>query len=248
MNPHPDWLIPDWPAPPTVRALITTRAGGVSTGPYASLNLGTSVGDDPDAVAANRARLRACLPADPVWLKQVHGADVVDADAHPRLPHADASIASQPRTVCAIQVADCVPVLFADVRGRAVAAAHAGWRGLAGGVLANAIAAMHAHGVAAEEMLAYIGPGIGPAAFEVGADVYEAFTASDAGACAAFVQHRPGKWLADLHAFVRRALRAAGVTRVYGGMLCTVSDPARFFSYRRDRVTGRMAALVWRED
>lgn len=248
MNAHPDWLVPDWPAPTAVRALITTRAGGVSTGPYASLNLGTSVGDDADAVAENHARLRACLPADPVWLKQVHGADIIDANTHPVLPHADASITTQPRTVCAIQVADCVPVLFADAHGRAVAAAHAGWRGLAGGVLANAIAAMHARGVSAADILAYIGPGIGPTTFEVGADVYEAFTASDAGADAAFVQHRAGKWLADLHRLVRRALLTAGVTRVYGETLCTVSDPARFFSYRRDRITGRMAALVWRED
>ena len=247
MNGDRGRIVPDWPAPQRVRALITTRAGGVSNGPYASLNLGTAVGDDPQAVAENRARLRAELPADPVWLKQVHGADVADADAHPVLPRADASIASTAGTVCAIQVADCIPVLFADVAGRAVAAAHAGWRGLAGGVIENTVRAMNARGAAARDVLAYVGPGIGASAFEVGADVYEAFTGSDPGAAAAFSPQRPGKWLADLHGLVRRALARAGVTRVHGEPLCTVSDPARFFSYRRDRVTGRLAALVWLE-
>lgn len=246
MTRHPDWIIPDWPAPPGVRALITTRAGGVSSGPYGTLNLGTSVGDEPDAVAENRARLRAVLPGDPVWLKQVHGADVIDADAHPVLPHADASIASGAGTVCVIQVADCIPVLFTDVRGTVVAAAHAGWRGLAGGVLQNTIRAMQVRGVSTDEILAYIGPGIGPSAFEVGGDVYEAFTAHDTGASGAFAAQPHGKWLADLHALVRRALVGAGVARVHGEPLCTVSCPERFFSYRRDRITGRMAGLVWR--
>jgi YfiH family protein len=246
MSVHPDWIVPEWPAPSRVRAFITTRAGGVSTGAYASLNLGASVDDDPDAVAENRRRVRAALPADPIWLKQVHGTDVIDADAHPRLPHADASIASMPGTVCAIQAADCVPVLFTDLSGSVVAAAHAGWRGLAGGVLGNTVAAMQARGTRAEDILAYIGPGIGAYAFEVGQDVYDAFTARDPGASTAFVAQPAGKWLANLHALVQRALRGSGVTRIYGEPLCTVSDPARFFSHRRDRITGRLAALIWR--
>ncbi|MGE5526297.1 MAG: peptidoglycan editing factor PgeF [Rhodospirillaceae bacterium] len=247
MNPHPGWIIPDWPAPACVRSIITTRDGGVSTGPYATLNLGISVGDDATAVTENRRRLRAALPDEPVWLKQVHGAKVIDADAKPSLPDADASIASLAGTVCAIQVADCIPVLFTDVRGSVVAAAHAGWRGLAVGVLANTISAMQARGVTSSEILAYIGPGIGPSAFEVGSDVYKAFTAVDPATATAFSPHQPGKWLADLHALARRALQRAGVWRIYGDPLCTVSDKARFFSYRRDKTTGRMAALVWRE-
>jgi len=246
MTVHPDWIVPGWPAPPGVRAIITTRAGGVSTGPYGSFNLGVSVGDDPAAVAENRARLRAALPSDPVWLRQVHGAQVVDADAHPELPHADASVASRTGTVCAIQLADCIPVLFADRTGSVVAAAHAGWRGLAAGVIANTVQAMVARGAASGDILAYIGPGIGPDAFEVGADVYAAFTVQDDEAVHAFRPKAEGKWMADLHALVRRALTRAGVTRLYGEPSCTVSDPARFYSYRRDRITGRMAALVWR--
>ncbi len=246
MSLHPEWIVPVWPAPPNVRAVVTTRAGGVSAGPYRSLNLGTAVGDDPERVAENRARLRAAVPADPVWLKQVHGAEVVDADAHPVLPHADASIATRAGAVCAIQIADCLPVLFTDTRGTVVAAAHAGWRGLAEGVLRNTVEAFKRRGASPRDLLAYIGPGIGPQAFEVGDEVYEAFTARDAAASHAFSRLREGKWLANLHALARDALHEAGVTLVYGSPTCTVSDPERFFSYRRDRITGRMAALVWR--
>jgi YfiH family protein len=230
-----------------VHAIITTRAGGVSTGPYATLNLGVSVGDDPAAVAENRARVRALLPGDPVWMKQVHGSEVVDADEKPVLPAADASVASRAGSVCAIQVADCIPVLFTDRAGTIVAAAHAGWRGLAGGVIANTVAAMCSRGAAASNILAYIGPGIGANAFEVGQDVLDAFVAVDAQAPTAFKPLRAGKWLADLHTLVRRALARAGVTEVYGNPLCTVSDPHRCYSYRRDKVTGRMAALIWRD-
>ena len=247
MTRHPDWIVPDWPAPRNVRALVTTRAGGVSGGPYESLNLGVSTGDDPAAVAENRARLRAALPGEPVWLKQVHGATVADADLCPALVPADASVATQAGVVCAIQVADCIPVLFADTRGCAVAAAHAGWRGLAAGVLENTVDALRARGVPPEDVLAYIGPGIGPSAFEVGADVYEAYTRNDADAAAAFARKGADKWLADLHALARRALAKAGVVRIHGEPACTYSDRARFFSYRRDRITGRMAALIWLE-
>ncbi|MGA0025060.1 MAG: peptidoglycan editing factor PgeF [Burkholderiales bacterium] len=239
----PQWIVPDWPAPANVHALVTTRDGGVSSGPYASLNLGTRTDDDPAAVAANRARLQAHLPQPPKWLAQVHGSTVVDADGLADIPSADASIARQPDTVCAILIADCLPILFTDRSGSCVAAAHAGWRGLAGGVIANTVARMPAD---PGELLAYIGPGIGPAAFEVGDDVLHAFCDEAPENRSAFAALRPGKWLCDLPALARVALRRAGLTRIYGGNDCTVSDPQRFFSYRRDKLTGRMAALIWR--
>jgi hypothetical protein len=242
-SPHPDWIVPDWPAPAGVTALITTRAGGVSTGPFASLNLGLRAGDDPQAVAANRDRLNALLPEPPRWLRQVHGPVVVDADALSGEPEADAAIARRPGTVCAVLVADCIPVLLADRAGTTVAIAHAGWRGLSRGVIENTVRAMAGAG---GELIAYLGPGIGPAAFEVGEDVREAFLARDAGAAAAFKPHAAGKWLADLFLLARLCLRRAGVGEIHGGSLCTYSDARRFFSYRRERTTGRMAALIWR--
>ena len=243
MNPHPDWVVPDWPAPPNVKALITTRTGGVSREPFASLNLGLRTADDPQAVAANRQRLRACLPQEPKWLRQIHGSDVVEADALTNAPEADASVARRPNTVCAVLVADCIPVLLADRAGTTVAIAHAGWRGLARGVIKNAIKRM---ALPPEGLIAYLGPGIGPRAFEVGADVRSAFLSRGAQSEAAFTPHAPGKWLADLFLLARHALLRAGVTNVHGGGLCTHSDARRFFSYRRDRVTGRMAAVIWR--
>jgi YfiH family protein len=243
-----DCLIPNWPAPAHVKALITTRTGGVSAGPYAALNLGVSTGDDAAAVAANRRRLSALIPQPPRWLQQVHGARVLEADRVTDRPEGDAAIAHEVGTVCAILVADCLPILFTNRSGTLVGAAHAGWRGLAAGVIGNTVAALLANGARAADLLAYIGPGIGPDAFEVGDDVYEAYTRSDPGAAAAFKARGPGKWHADLFALARRALAAAGVTQVYGGGLCTYSDPQRFYSYRRDRTTGRMAALIWRDD
>jgi YfiH family protein len=243
---HPDWIVPDWPAPGNVRAVITTRAGGVSTGPYSSFNLGRTTGDDEAAVKENRDRLRSLLPADPRWLRQVHGATVVEAESVRDAPQADAATARESGTVCSIMIADCLPVLFTDAQGSIVAAAHAGWRGLAAGILDNTIAAMAARGANARDLVAYIGPGIGPAAFEVGEDVYEAYTSRDAGAAAAFRADGRGKWLADLPLLARRALERCGVTRVYGADLCTYSDARRFYSYRRDRVTGRMGAFIWR--
>jgi YfiH family protein len=239
-----DWIVPEWPAPANIKTLITTRNGGVSQGPCASFNLGKRTPDDPAAVAANRAYLRRLLPQEPKWLIQVHGANVIEADGTESSPEADASVARRPGTVCAVMIADCVPVLFTDRRGTLVAAAHAGWRGLVGGVLENTVRTMN---VAPAELLAYMGPGIGPNAFEVGADVRDAFLARNAGAATAFVSCGPNKWLADLYALARQALRRAGVTQVYGGGFCTVSDERRFFSYRRDKTTGRMAALIWRE-
>src|SRR5262245_11876341 len=241
---HPDWILPDWPAPPNVRAFVTTRAGGTSGGSYESLNLGLRTADDPAAVAANRAALRSLLPGEPVWLRQVHGNRVIDADLPPVAREADAAGARNAGTICAVLVADCVPVLLADRAGSTVAVAHAGWRGLASGVIENTLSAMRCP---PEDLLAFLGPGIGPRAFEVGSDVRDAFLASDPDAGNAFVPHAPGKWLADLFSLARRRLARSGVPGVFGGGLCTYSDPARFFSHRRNPATGRMAALIWKE-
>jgi len=246
MTLHPDWIVPDWPAPPGIKAVITTRAGGCSTGPYASMNLGLRTGDDANAVAANRARLRGELPQEPRWLRQVHGSAVADADAlATEMPEADASIARLPGTVCAVLVADCVPVLFTNNGGTVVAIAHAGWRGLAGGVIEHSVEAI---GGQPGDLMAYLGPGIGPQAFEVGPEVRQAFLKDNPQDAAAFTVHAPGKWLADLFLLAHRRLQRAGVRHLFGTGTCTYSDPARFFSYRRDRTTGRMAALIWREE
>ena len=242
---HPDWVVPAWPAPGNVTALITTRAGGVSRGPFASFNLGLRAGDDPQAVSANRDRLMSVLPQPPKWLRQVHGANAVEAESVTDPPEADAVIARLPGTVCVALVADCIPVLLADRAGTAVAIAHAGWRGLAGGVVENTVSRM---AVDPRSLIAYLGPGIGPTAFEVGTDVRDAFVTRDAHAQAAFTPHAPGKWLADLFLLARQRLQQAGIEDVHGGGLCTYSDAQRFFSYRRDRATGRMAALIWRSE
>ncbi len=243
---HRQWIIPDWPAPAHVRAMVTTRAGGTSSGPYAGMNLGRRTADDPAAVEANHAQLNRLLPEPPRWLAQVHGSSVVDADMMTGndAPEADASVARRPGTVCAILVADCLPVLFTDRAGSCIAAAHAGWRGLAGGILTSTIASMPAKPA---DLLAWIGPGIGPTAFEVGDDVLQAFCADAPERKAAFKPLRAGKWLCDLPALARDALRRAGVTQVYGGDLCTYTDSERFYSHRRNPVTGRMAALIWRQ-
>lgn len=240
-----DWIVPDWPVPERVRALITSRNGGGSTGPYASMNLGLRVGDDPDAVEANRRELNRFLPAEPRWLDQVHGTTVVDAETLTHPLQADASIAKNPNCVSVVMIADCLPVLFADRTGSAVAAAHAGWRGLADGVIENTVRALD---VPPQNLFAYLGPAIGPSAFEVGNDVRNAFIACDQAAHLAFRPHKPGKWLADLFSLARQRLASSGVLNVYGGGLCTYSNPARFFSHRRDRTSGRMAALIWIED
>ena len=245
--PHPDWIVPDWPAPSNVKTFITTRSGGVSVGPHASFNLGLRADEDPQTVEKNRAILRQHLPQTPRWLRQVHGARVVDADAVTESPDADASVALNSGTVCAVMIADCLPVLFTNRSGTHVAGAHAGWRGLSGGVINNTVDRLKAAGDDPDDLLAFIGPGIGPTAFEVGQDVYDAFVTPDAQARSAFTPHTPGKWLADLFTLARRALQRAGVSKVYGGGLCTYSDAARFYSYRRDKLTGRMAAFIWRE-
>lgn len=235
-------IVPDWPAPANVHALVTTRAGGVSVGAYASLNLGDHVGDDPAAVAANRALLRRRLPAEPVWLRQVHGTRCVDAAAA-RDTEADAACARAPNVVCAVLTADCLPLLLCDAGGTAVAAVHAGWRGLATGVVESAVAAM---GVPGQDLIAWLGPAIGPASFEVGDEVRAAFLAHDPAAAAAFVPHGAGKWLCDIYLLARQRLERLGVRRLAGAEFCTVRDSGRFFSYRRDGATGRMASLIWR--
>lgn len=237
------WIVPDWPAPARVRALSTTRAGGVSVAPYGSLNLGTHVGDDAANVAANRAQVRRIVPSEPAWLNQVHGTAVVDAASVAGVPDADASVSRTPGAVCVVMTADCLPVLLCDRAGTVVGAAHAGWRGLHGGVIEATVTAMQ---VAPADVIAWLGPAIGPTAFEVGDEVRAAFVATDAIADAAFKPAgQPGKWLADIYLLARQRLAALGVTAVHGGDSCTVSESRRFFSYRRDGVTGRMASLVW---
>ncbi|WP_179283338.1 peptidoglycan editing factor PgeF [Bordetella genomosp. 9] len=234
----------------------TTRAGGVGIAPHDTLNLGLRAGDRPEAVEENRRRVRAMLPADPLWLRQVHGTRVVDADGPADEtapgtaegePAADAAVTIAVDRPLAIMVADCLPVLIADTGGRALGAAHAGWRGLAGGVLENTLDALRRKCPAASAWQAWIGPGIGPAAFEVGADVLDAFDRADREAAALFTPRPglPGKWLADLPALAELRLRRAGVAQVHRSGLCTVSDARRFFSYRRDGQTGRMALLAW---
>lgn len=250
-------IFPDWPdLPANVGALATTRLGGLSTGVYddgsghGGLNLGLHVGDDADTVRANRARLEAMLPGRPAWISQVHGNGVVDAaSVRPGAPVqvGDASITDQPGVVAAILTADCLPVLFADLDGRVVGAAHAGWRGLAGGVLEATLASMRAAG--AGEITAWMGPAIGPARFEVGADVLDSFVAAlpaqDVRPAFAALADQPGKYLADIYALARMMLGRAGVTRIWGGEYCTYTERTRFYSYRRDAVTGRQASLIW---
>lgn len=235
-------LLPAWPAPANVRALVTTRAGGASAAPWASLNLGDHVGDDATAVAENRRRLRTLLPAEPVWLRQVHGTDCVSAEAATVNASADAASTRQRGIVCAVLTADCLPVLFCDVAGTVVAVAHAGWRGLAAGVLEHTVAAMQ---VAPENLMAWIGPGIGPRAFEVGDDVRRAFVAQMPDAEQAFVAKGGGKFWCDLPLLARQRLAGLGIRRLASADLCTYGDAERFYSYRRDGVTGRFASLIW---
>ena len=236
------WLIPDWPAPANVRACVSSRAGGVSQAPFDSFNLGDHVGDEPAAVAENRRRLEQAQGCRPAWLSQVHGIEVVEADPS-RVATADASWSATPGIACAVLTADCLPALFCDRAGTRVAAAHAGWRGLAGGVLE---ATLDKLAVPAAEMLVWLGPAIGPQAFEVGPEVREAFMADHAEAAAAFVPSvNAGRYMADIYQLARIRLAARGVTAVYGGGLCTFSDTERFYSYRRNPRTGRQASLVW---
>jgi YfiH family protein len=272
---HPDWLIPDWPAPAGVRAVFTTRAGGVSAPPFDSMNLGDHVGDRPGHVAENRALLQRATGARTVFLNQVHGCEVLVLDAAtPDGQRADACVTVQRQVACTVMVADCLPVLLTTADGAVVAAAHAGWRGLAGsgapggqGVLESVYTSLRALdqsglGLTATEVIAWLGPCIGPTAFEVGPEVKAAFEAVLPGAGRLFAKSREGgkseKYLADLPGLARLRLQAMGITQIYGNdgsaPWCTVTDPSRFFSHRRDAgvhgngfgTTGRMAACIWR--
>jgi hypothetical protein len=239
----PRFLLPDWPAPAHVRAAVSLRIGGISGGGHAGFNLASHVGDDPAAVHGNRQLLCRCLtlPAEPLWLEQVHGCEVAGA-CHGPTPRADASVTQQRGDVRAVLTADCLPVLFTNRWGTVAGVAHAGWRGLAAGVLEATVAAL---GCAPAEVLAWLGPAIGPQAFEVGEDVRAAFLAHDPAAAGAFVSSRPDHYHCDLYALASQRLTGCGVTTIYGGGFCTYSDSQRFFSYRRDRITGRMATLIW---
>ena len=241
-----DWIVPQWDAPANVQAFVTTRHGG---GNDTTFDVGGSNVSDHEssAIAAHRKRIETFLPAAPVWLEQVHGSDVHEiGEARPEAPpRGDAAVTRRPGIVLTVRIADCMPVLFSDRRGAVVGIAHAGWRGLAHGVLERTLAAMRCN---ANEVVAWLGPAIGPRAFEVGRDVYDAFVADDERASGAFLPLRAGKWLADLEALARRRLARAGVLTIAGGGMCTFSDPARYFSYRRDGSTGRMAAFLWREE
>jgi polyphenol oxidase len=247
----PSWLVPEWPAPRSVRAISTARMGGVSSGPYQSLNLGNHVGDVAADVEANRRRLMAAaeLPSEPVWMSQVHGISVADLDAEAAEGMqggivADAAVARRPGRICTILTADCLPVLLTAESGECIGAAHAGWRGLAAGVIEATVGAMAA---APEKLLAWLGPAIGPQHFEVGPEVRAALIEKDAGADSAMTPNARGRFMADLYALARRRLEALGVSRIYGGGECTYSARDRYFSHRRDGVSGRQATLIWIE-
>lgn len=241
-----DWIIPNWPSPSNVKAIFTTRQGGVSRngdGIYAGLNLGDHVHDDLVLVQQNRALLRDYLPSDPCWLKQVHGVKPVWLDENVANLEGDAALSRSSGKVCAILVADCLPIFLCDTAGSVVGIAHAGWRGLAGGIIENSIMEMACK---RSEIIAWLGPAIGPKHFEVGEEVREAFLKYDGRSSIAFVaSHNGRKWFADLFTLARQRLTNAGVTKVYGGSECTFSNPVQFYSYRRDGKTGRMAALIW---
>ena len=256
---NPDWLIPQWPAPAHVRAVCTTRAGGVSLPPYDALNLGDHVGDLAAHVAANRVIFQNALAVKPVFLSQVHGLGVMTLDqGTPDATPADACFTTQAQLACTIMVADCLPVLLTNSAGTQVAAAHAGWRSLAGvdglGILelvfkTFGLSEYGGCARAAPEVIAWLGPCIGPEKFEVGADVRDAFVKHSPHAHVLFTPHAPGKWLANLPGLARMRLAALGITQIYGNdgsrEWCTVSQASRFFSHRRDRVSGRMAASIW---
>lgn len=256
-----DWIAPQWNAPARVRAISTTRRGGFSAAPWNSMNLGATCGDEASAVLRNRALLRSYLPADPVWLRQEHGTRVfchpaTGIAAPPSVPIsapsselaaaqvvADAQLATRPGQVCAVLSADCLPVLLCNREGTRVAAAHAGWRGLLAGILEQTV---HGLGCPPDTLLAWLGPAIGPDAFVVGDEVRAAFVSGNGAASIAFAPHGE-RWLCDLYALARQRLARVGVSEISGGGYCTYGEPERFFSYRRDTVTGRMATLVWLE-
>lgn len=238
------YIFPDWPCVPRVKSVVTTRHGGVSRGPYSGFNLADHVGDDVVAVSENRKQLRADLklPADPVWLRQVHGTRVIDAGTSLTDMGCDGSIAFAPGVVCAVMTADCLPVLLTDTQGTRVAALHAGWRGLAAGIIEQGIEALD---ISPGQLLAYLGPAIGPDAFEVGGEVRQAFCDHDPEAASAFQPAGKDKWLADIYLLAHQRLNAKGLNNIYGGGRCTFHEQTDFFSYRREKTCGRMASLIW---
>jgi YfiH family protein len=244
MNGAEHFLFPDWPAPANIHAATTLRTGGVSAGPYASLNPALHVGDDLDAVIQNRRLIREklALPSEPFWLEQIHSNKIVKAGIEAGLPQADASHTDAPGVVCAVLTADCLPLLLCSSDGQRIAAVHAGWRGLAAGIITHAVLAL-----GGKDLLAWLGPAIGPDRFEVGEDVRAAFVQKSPDFAEAFKPQAGGKWLADIYRLARIELNALGITSIHGGQFCTVAEPDRFFSYRRDTVTGRMATLIWRD-
>lgn len=239
-------ITPPWPAPDNIRAYTTTRSGGVSNPPYHSLNLAHHVGDRPEAVVENRDRLYQflSLPSEPIWLEQVHGNKIVSAGKGPG-QRGDASIASEPGSVCTILTADCLPLLLCDRKGTRVAVVHVGWRGLAAGIIKATVSALQVPG---ENLLAWLGPAIGPKVFEVGSEVKQIFLDQDRRNASAFRAHGQNRWLADIYQLARLHLTSLGIRSIYGGQYCTVTDPDRFYSYRRDGKTGRMATLIWLAD
>lgn len=239
-------ITPSWPAPDNVHAYTTTRSGGVSGPPYHSLNLAHHVGDKPEAVLENRIRLHRSLslPSEPSWLEQVHGKEVISANKG-QGQRGDASIASKPGPVCAILTADCLPLLLCDRQGTRVAAVHVGWRGLAAGIIKATVSVLQVPG---ENLLAWLGPAIGPKVFEVGTEVKQIFLNQNRRSASAFRTHGQNRWLADIYQLARLHITSLGIRSIYGGQYCTVTDPDRFYSYRRDGKTGRMATLIWLTD
>lgn len=244
MNKNKHWICPDWPAPVGVHAATTLRTGGVSSSAFQSLNPALHVGDDVDLAKQNREIIKNMLnlPDEPKWLAQVHGDVVVDAAALEVTPAADASFTDKSGVVCAVMTADCLPLLVCTRDGGKIAAIHAGWRGLLAGIIGNTLAAMQAG-----DVMVWLGPAIGPDCFEVGADVRDAFAGKSTGFISAFKSQDNDKWLADIYQLARIELAALGVADVYGGNCCTVTEAERFYSFRREQQTGRMATLIWRE-
>lgn len=244
MNNNQNWLQPDWPAPPNIHAATTLRIGGVSLGKYASLNLATHVNDDPELVRQNRRiiKSRLNLPSEPIWLHQTHSNVAIKITATSVPLHGDASYTDQADVVCAVMTADCLPLLICAADGNEIAAIHAGWRGLLDGIIDNTINALQSR-----DVLVWLGPAIGPGCFEVGGEVRSAYLKKSSDYTYAFKKHKQGKWLADIYQLARINLSALGISKVYGGHFCTVTDHERFYSYRRDKDTGRMATLIWRD-
>jgi YfiH family protein len=244
MNKNKHCLVPDWPAPVNIHAATTLRTGGVSANGFASLNPASHVGDEPESVSQNRQLISTllALPSEPVWLNQTHSNHAIRAGVSDFPVAADASYSSEAGVVCTVMTADCLPLLVCSADGKEIAAIHAGWRGLVDGIIDNTIAALQS-----QDVLVWLGPAIGPDCFEVGADVLAAFVVRSAEYAAGFKQQSQDKWLADIYQLARINLVALGINEVYGGGLCTVTDHKRFYSYRRDKVTGRMATMIWRD-